>query len=139
MLGYRLIPALVLIGLAACSGTMKGGLHTPDGKSLGIMELAFQSDGFGGGTLTGSLPDGERVTGNFAEIRSSGLTTGYATTGQETVWLQGTSSESSHQYEGVLNGDRGTSLRCLFRANETASHGVGRCLAEDGRRALLSW
>ncbi|MQA65024.1 MAG: hypothetical protein GEU76_03850 [Alphaproteobacteria bacterium] len=137
MRGFRRWPVFLLIGLAACSGAMKGGLHTPDGKPLGVMELAFQSNGFGGGTLTGTLPDGERVTGNFAEIRRSGLTTGYATTGQETVWLQGTTSESSQQFEGVLNGDRGTSMHCLFRG--TASNGVGRCLAEDGRRALLSW
>ena len=150
-----LIAACSLVGCVA-SGTIRGRLSTPGAAALPV-ELQYRSARFDqNGTMTTTLPNGEKFTGRYLQVTADAN----ATTVEPyfgdwgTDWTEwGPSSDDwglfvpgedlptfIRNYSGkviaTLLGDRGGRMRCRFRlADPTqgmSSGGVGECEVSGG-------
>lgn len=136
-LGVAFILLLLIVLLAACSGTMKGKVQQ-GGESVNFQ---FEDSGLGTGTLRTTLSDGETFKGKYADESSSGFVTGFDTDGIGATIVHGKTFEAIESYSGnidaVLFGNKGHTMRCRFRAANSLmglpSGGEGRCQVSDGR------
>jgi len=122
--------------LAACSGDMRGAVQSPAGQPLGAAAFHYENSGFGYGKVTATLPDGERFEGSYSQSKGTAFSTAHATVSGQWIGGAGTTTYSSNQYEAVLLGDRGHSMRCRFQGNGS---GVGVCQVSDGRTVDVQW
>ena len=136
-LGVAFILLLSIGLLAACSGTMKGMVQQGDGS----VNFQFEDTGIGHGKLSATISDGETFKGRFADEASSGYVTGFDTEGRGAIIVHPEEFEAVESYSGnieaILFGNKGHTMRCKFRANNSLlglpSGGEGRCEVSDGR------
>jgi hypothetical protein len=143
------------LGLAACvsSGAINARLH--DGEPV---KMSYRSERFGyNGTMTATMPDGERFTGRYLEVTAEtdgealapfwmGWGVGWDDWGEEDdsdYMVAGADIPSfSKTYSGkviaTLLGDRGGRMRCRFRLadpeQEMSGGGVGQCQTGDKQK-----
>jgi len=137
LLGVAFILLLSIGLLAACSGTMKG-MVQQGGESVNFQ---FEETGIGHGKLRAALSDGETFKGRFADEASSGYVTGFDTEGTGATIVHREAFEAVESYSGnieaILFGNKGHTMRCKFRADNSlrglSSRGAGRCQVSDGR------
>src|SRR5512134_3903311 len=130
-LGAAFILLLLIVLLAACSGTMTGRVQQV-GESV---IFQFEDSGIGTGTLRTTLSDGETFKGKYADESSSGFVTGFDTEGKGATIVHGETFETIESYSGniaaVLFGNKGHTMKCRFRAANSLmglpGGGEGRC------------
>jgi len=136
-LGVAFILLLVIVLLAACSGTMKGRVQQ-GGESVSFQ---FEETGIGHGTMRATFSGGETFKGRFADESSSGYVTTFDTEGPEATIVHREAFEAVESYSGnieaVLFGSKRHTMRCKFRAANSmmglSGGGEGRCQVSDGR------
>lgn len=147
--------AALACAMSGCvsSGVINARLH--DGESV---QMAYRSERFGyNGTMTATMPGGERYSGRYLEVTSEtdgealapfwmGWGVGWDDWGEEddSDWMVAGEDIPSFTktYSGTviatLLGDRGGRMRCRFKlANpeeEMAGGGVGECQTADKRK-----
>ena len=142
---------LVLLGIAlfaGCSGTMNGMVRNSGDRVTISYEQGMEHD-----KLQVTLPDGETYKGKVVMVgRSSGYGYGFGTAlakSRSGSAVYGTRSAFSvvetytGNMQGVLFGDRGHTMRCVFQYADssgfTDSGGVGVCETSDGRVIDVQW
>ena len=166
----RWIPSRALIValsalLAGCSsaGTgYLGGLLTAPGRPQSPVEFNWTADSSRRGTITATLPTGERFTGNFVQVTRevpdtelvpmvgpiAGFTDSVAREGGTTsqnVWAPAVDigsfrEEYANRIVATLFGDKGNAMRCGFRLFDPQKGfpggGSGDCLISYGNGTI---
>jgi hypothetical protein len=88
-------------------GTLTARMYDPDGR---IADLSFTWDGSGHGKLSGKLPTGEMLSGEYSTI---------------------VAADSQHG-KATLVGDKGSLIECEY-AVSPANHGFGECRDQNGK------
>ena len=145
MRGFRFISLIVsttiIAGVFGCSGTMKGFVR----QGCEPVEFQFSEDGFGGGKLSATTPDGETYTGelNFHHSTAYGFGSGYTYGAYNAFGLTSTYSTStiitttySELVDAKLGGSEGHLMECQFIMkypdSGLISGGNGLCKTSSG-------
>jgi hypothetical protein len=140
--------------LAGCSSTgYLGGLLTAPGRPQSPVEFNWTADSSRRGTITATLPTGERFTGKFVQVTRevpdpelvpmvgpiAGFTDAVAREGGTTpqnVWTNAVDigsfrEEYANRIVATLFGDKGNAMRCGFRLFDAgkgfSGGGTGGC------------
>jgi hypothetical protein len=129
----RLIAAISLITLTACSGEMTGQVRGTGQKVVFQYEQQMDHDVYtavvGGETFRGkAIMDGQSsTTGN---VFGANMQTFFGTS-------------TTNRFLAVLLGDKGSSMNCQMRYADssgiTSAGGIGICMHSDGRTIDIVW
>ena len=113
-----------VIAVMACGGTMKG-IDRHTGKRV---HFSYEDHNFGTGEIQMTMPNGERFTGGIIDESTAAADVGK---GYSNVY------EFPGNTDVLLQGDRGSKMRCKFRLSDKVlgfrGGGYGICETEDGR------
>lgn len=128
------VPFLILSGVFLSGCTLHGRLYNLETGATTI--VTFSYSGSGHGHLTGTLPSGEVMKGEYTTVADAAYGWGsiYGAGGSATA---STGAVSGKQYgTAVATGDKGTVINCEY-VTGMSLHGSGACKDNHGGKYKL--